>query len=285
MIANSLSRDLLDRVQQHAREWRLDLADVFETETSAVAFVSRGSQTLVLKVVKQQGDEWHSGEILDAFGGSGVARVNEHTGGAMLIERLRPGNSLVSLVRDGKDEEATEILADVIQKMSAREIPKIPDRSSTTEDWAKGFERYIATDDEQIPQQLVEFAQQMYTDLCASQRSTRLLHGDLHHYNVLFDTDRGWLAIDPKGLVGELEYEIGAVLRNPQEQPQLFLSQSIIERRLTQFTNRLNLDYERTIGWAFAQAVLSAIWEIEDGTPVDATNPSLRLADAIRPML
>ena len=71
----------------------------------------------------------------------------------------------------------------------------------------------------------------MYVDLSGSQRSTRLLHGDLQHYNVLFDTDRGWLAIDPKGVVGELEHEIGAVLRNPDERPDLFLSSSVIERR------------------------------------------------------
>ena len=42
-----------------------------------------------------------------------------------------------------------------------------------------------------------------------------LLHGDLQHYNVLLDKDRGWVAIDPKGVVGELEYEVGALLRNP----------------------------------------------------------------------
>jgi streptomycin 6-kinase len=38
---------------------------------------------------------------------------------------------------------------------------------------------------------------------------------DLHHYNVLSDSGRGWLAIDPKGLVGEVEYEVGAAIRNP----------------------------------------------------------------------
>ena len=61
----------------------------------------------------------------------------------------------------------------------------------------------------------VERAQRLYVGLCASQTSTRLLHGDLHHYNILRDGDRGWVAIDPKGVVGEVEYEIGAALRNP----------------------------------------------------------------------
>lgn len=279
MIVNTLSSNLLDRIHHHARAWRLEVEDTFETESSAISFVSRGSQPLVLKVVKQPGDEWHSGEILDAFQGSDFARVYEYTGGAMLMERLRPGNSLAGLALDGKDEEATDILCAVIQKMFA---PKPPKRCATTEGWAKGFERYIATGDDQVPMDLVREGQRVYLNLCASQRQPRLLHGDLQHYNVLFDSDRGWLAIDPKGVVGELEYEIGAVLRNPSE---LFASRSIVERRLKQFTRALDLDFERALGWGFAQAGLSAIWEIEDSFPVEATNSSLRLAHVIQPML
>lgn len=282
MIVNTLSRDLLERIQQHARAWRLVVEDVFETETSAIAFVTRDAQPLVLKVVKQQGDEWHSGKVLEAFAGNGVARVYEQAPGAMLIERLRPGNSLVSLALNGKDEKATNILAAVMQKMSAPEVPVL---CATTQDWARGFDRYIASGDIQISRHLVESGQRVYSDLSASQRRVRLLHGDLHHYNVLYDSDRGWLAIDPKGVAGELEYEVGAVLRNPFERPDLFASASTVERRLKQFTSILNLDFERALAWGFAQAVLSAIWEIEDGSQVDSTNPALGLAHVIQPML
>lgn len=282
MIANPVSSNLLDRIQKHACEWGVIIENKFQTDSSLIGLGSRDSQAVVLKVVKQPGDEWHSGEVLEAFDGNGFVRVYEHAPGAVLLERLRPGNSLVEMALSGRDEEATGILAAVIQKMSSPEAPK---RCATTQDWARGFERYIATDDDQIPRSLVESGQRVYTELCASQRRTRLLHGDLHHYNVLFDSDRGWLAIDPKGVIGELEYEIGAVLRNPGEQSDLFLSRSTIERRLKQFTNRLNLDFERALAWTFAQAVLSAIWGIEDGFTVDTTNPVLRLAEVIRPML
>jgi streptomycin 6-kinase len=58
-----------------------------------------------------------------------------------------------------------------------------------------------------------------------------------------------------------------------------------VERRLELLVSRLNIDAGRALRWAFSQAVLSAIWGIEDGYVVDATNPSLRLAEAIRPML
>ncbi len=254
-----------------------------------IAFGARDNQAVVLKVIKEMGDEWYSGEILEAFDGHGVVRVYEQTPGAVLMERLRPGNSLVEMSIGGKDEEAIDILADVIQQMSSLASPRSGSQSSkapkTVQDWGKGFDRYIGTGDDQIPQELVEAGHHVFSQLCASQRGPRLLHGDLQHYNVLFDSNRGWVAIDPKGVMGELEYEIGAALRNPMERPELFLSRATIERRVKQFTSKLNLDFERMLKWSFAQAVLSAIWDIEDGFGVDATNPSMRLADAIRPML
>jgi streptomycin 6-kinase len=282
MSCGLASTNLRDRVQQLARDWRLLIQESFETETSVVSFVTRDDQSLVLKVIKQENDEWRAGEILNAFGANGVAQVFEHTGGAMLLERLQPGNSLADLSLAGGDEEATEILAGVIRKMSPHATP---DGCPKVEDWGKGFERYLATGDVRIPRRLVDAAQRVFAELCASQSRTRLLHGDLHHYNVLFDSQRGWLAIDPKGVIGEVEYEIGAILRNPFERPDLFLSRSTIERRIEQLTAKLNLNRERVVAWAFAQAVLSAIWQIEDGFEIDGSNTSLKLAKAISPML
>lgn len=284
-----IDSELIERIQQYASQWSVSVGHAFETGSSGIAFGMRDQKPVVLKVIKRPGDEWVSGEVLRAFDGHGVVRVHEHAPGAVLIERLRPGNSLVEMTTDGRDEEATDILADVIQQMSAYASSisplDLPKSAPTVHDWAKGFDRYLATGDEQVSKSLVEAGAETYLDLCASQRGPLLLHGDLQHYNVLFDADRGWLAIDPKGVIGELEYEIGAMLRNPSERPELFLSRSTIERRLRQFTNRLNLNYERALRWAFAQAVLSAVWEVEDGFPVDSMNPSLRLAEIIQPML
>ncbi len=272
----------LDRTQDRARKWCVDVEHTFETESSVVAFGSRDNQPVVLKVLKQPGDEWRSGEILEAFDGHGVVRVYEYSEGAVLLERLSPGNSLASMALSGRDEEATDILADVIERMSAREPPTA---CATVQDWAKGFERYSATADDQIPRPLVAEGRRRYSELCASQSRPRLLHGDLHHDNVLFDSGRGWLAIDPKGVIGETEYEIGAVLRNPIEKPDLLASPRTVERRLEHFARRLNLDFKRALAWGFAQAVLSAIWSVEDGFGVDASHPFMRLAHVIRPML
>src|SRR5262245_24595375 len=210
----ALPAELRRRVEERISAWRIVVERTAETETSVLAFGRRDADPVVLKVVKNQGDEWRSGEILDAFDGKGVVRVHDYVEGGLLLERLRPGSSLASLALNGDDDRATGILTEVLAKMS----PRTPGAAvPTVQDWAQGFERHAASGDAQIPRDLLLAAQRLYSELCGSQTRPRLLHGDLHHYNVLFDSHRGWLAIDPKGVIGELEYEVGAALRNPYE--------------------------------------------------------------------
>lgn len=276
------SVNVRQRLDERARAWGVTVERVSETETSVLAFGCRGTQAVVLKVLKCPGDEWRSGEVLRALDGRGVVRLHEYVEGAMLVERLAPGYPLTGAVLDGRDDDAVDVLADVIHQMGG---PTFAPGRPTVLDWAKAFHRYVPSRDSAIPADLVEEGHRRYLALAASQRQPRLLHGDLHQSNVLFDSARGWCAVDPKGVIGETEFEIGAVLRNPIERPDLFASSAIVERRLTRFARRLGIDCSRALEWGFAQAVLSAIWSIEDGFTVDARTPALRLANAIRPLL
>lgn len=92
-----------------------------------------------------------------------------------------------------------------------------------------------------------------------------LLHGDLHHGNILASRSKQWLTIDPKGVIGEPEYEVGAFLRNPMS---LLTSkdnlENLIKRRIDRISEMTGYDKERITHWGFAQAVLSAIWSFED---------------------
>lgn len=266
-------------LQAKAADWRVTLNEIRETPASLVGFGTRSGLPVVLKVTKQAGDESHAGEVLRAFAGDGVARVFESEIGAVLLERLQPGEQLVNLVKRGDDEEATRILAQVMLKLAHHEAPP---QCPTVLDWGLGFERYLSSGNDQIPRDLVQEARDLYGRLAHSQRRTMLLHGDLHHYNVLFDRDRGWVVIDPKGVSGELEFEVGAILRNPVEKPEVFSDPATINRRIEILTNSLPLDRRRTIGWSFAQAVLSAIWNVEDGDPVASSHGSVLLARSIK---
>ena len=273
-----LSDELKARIAERVAAWGVRPERGVATETSALVFGTSAGRAVVLKVARGQGDEWRSGEIAAAFGGRGVVQVYEHVEGAVLFERLVPGTPLVSLVLEGRDKEATDVLAALLGRMSPGDPPPA---CATVEAWGQAFERYLARQDTLIPRELVLRAQRVYTELAAVQRNPALLHGDLQHYNVLLDERRGWVAIDPKGVVGELEYEIGAALRNPRERSDFLASPEVIERRLASFQDALGIDVDRARAWAFAQGVLAAIWSIEDGRRVDASDPALRLARAI----
>ena len=247
---------------------------------NVVVFGHRGQQPVVLKVIPRDSDERFSGPVLEAFEGRGIVRVLAHGDGALLLERLVPGRSLAN--EQIPDDEATAIIAEVIGRMSPGPAPSVV---PIVESWGKAFERYNANGAGPIPASLVEAACTTYAALCASQGTARLLHGDLHHHNVLFDSQRGWLAVDPKGVVGELAYEVGAALRNPIDRPDLFAAPETIRKRADCFARILGLDRERILAWAFAQAVLATIWEWEDDGVLTAGTGWIAFANAVRSML
>jgi streptomycin 6-kinase len=113
-------------------------------------------------------------------------------------------------------------------------------------------------------------AERLFAELLSSAAAQVLLHGDLHHFNILSAERSPWLAIDPKGVIGEPAYEAGALLRNPF--PKLLDLDDpgrLLSRRVSILAEALDLDARRIRGWAVAQAVLAAVWSIEDDESVN----------------
>ncbi len=97
-----------------------------------------------------------------------------------------------------------------------------------------------------------------------------LLHGDLHHTNILKHGHK-WKAIDPKGVVGDKAYDVGAFIRNPF--PGLATDNDlikIIQTRSQQFSQILNFSQKRILDWSFVQAMLAAVWFVEEGHTMNA---------------
>src|SRR5678815_3525571 len=107
-----------NRAAQWIQAWNIVADETRETQDSVLTFGTCDGQAVVLKVIKRLGDEWRCGEVLEAFGGRGVVRTMKFVEGAVLMERLQPGTSVADLSLQGRDEEATEIIAGVIRDMS-----------------------------------------------------------------------------------------------------------------------------------------------------------------------
>jgi streptomycin 6-kinase len=93
-----------------------------------------------------------------------------------------------------------------------------------------------------------------------------LLHGDLHNDNILSYGDNRWIAIDPKGVIGDPVYEVGAAIYNPMpETAAPNAAKQIIQARIDVCAETLGFDRQRILDWAFVQVVLRACWALEDG--------------------
>ena len=265
-------QQLPDLIEERARIWSLKVEPPFSNLSyNYVAPATRSDGTEVVLKLGPPNDELSSEmEALRLYDGCGAARLLEcdPDAGALLECRIRPGVMLAALE---DDEEATSVAGDIMRRLwrplaSGHKFPTLARWfASLTEfrgKWGGGTGP--------LPVRLVEEAEALFSELYSSQTEPVLLHGDLHHYNVLRAAGTSWLAIDPKGIYGECAFDIGQFLLNPfglLERPE---PARIFARRINQFADELNLDRERIRGWALAKTVLSACWAVEDGA--DMTN-------------
>ncbi len=250
-------------LEDHIAKWRLTPdGKPFETHSSWLCFVERDGERALLKAFKPGSDEAPGARYLGAHKGRGAVRALEGDDQAILVERIFPGTRLTALPLEGRDDEATNIICDTIEKLQSS--------GADTSGWpghdahADQFTRRKPVPP--ITSQIAARAHALFLELDASQNSRVLLHGDLHHENILLDEKRGWLAVDPKGEIGELAYELAAPLRNPLDSPALFMSPAQMDRRVRIYCERLALDRRRVLGWCFARNASAAMW-YADRTP------------------
>jgi streptomycin 6-kinase len=244
-------------------KWSLRVFPPFPLTYNYVApcLCSDGTQA-VLKIGFPRDREFQTeGEALAVFQGKGIEKLlqadKDHA--VLLLERVIPGVPLSTLE---DDEEATRILASVMKHLW-KPLPEKHDFITIAE-WSNALSKYHGTSGP-LPSYLVDKAERLFAELIASSAEPVLVHGDLHHENVLSSARAGWLAIDPKGVAAEPAYETAALLRNPrsklQQHPEL---EQILLRRILVLSEALHIDPHRIHQWGLAQTVLSAVWSAAD---------------------
>jgi streptomycin 6-kinase len=253
----------VSRVEACASRWGLRLGPRLPSGVNWVAEATdRDGHDVVLKLLDDPADaEAAALRLLDGRGAARLLDADEALG-ALLIERVRPGTPLDT----ADDERATRVLAELMPRLW-RPVPRghaLP----TVEGWGEGFARHRARFGGGAgPLDAGVFArgEAAFAELVASSAPRVVLHGDLHQDNVVRAEREPWLAIDPKGVIGEPAYEPGVWLHNPV--PGLLDLDApgrVLARRLDVLAETLELDRERLRAWGFAQAVLSAVWFVED---------------------
>ena len=248
-------------LEPYLRQWGLvPTGDTIRTRTSQLLPVLFHGQPAMLKVT-DDADERYGHLLMRWWAADGAARVLACDDGAVLLERATGSGSLVRLAEDGQDDEATRIICDVARRLHTPRGAPPPGLVPLTT-W---FEPLAPAARAQGG--ILVHAANAAADVLASQREIVPLHADLHHENVLDFGERGWLAIDPKRVIGERAFEYTILFCDPD----LGLPHLTIARRPEIFAQRLkivseaaNLEVRRLLLWVLAWAGLSAVWQIGD---------------------
>lgn len=248
--------------------WNLtEVQQVDNLSYNYVAFARRGDDDVVLKIGVPNREFISEMTALRIFDGDGAVRLLESDADhyMFLMERLHPGAMLADQIDD--DGRCTHIACDVMTHLWR---PALQGPLLQLSEWfggLKGLRARYRGGTGPFPQKLVDRVEMLIPELFATSSPPALLHGDLHHFNIL-SSERGWLVIDPKGVIGPPEYEVGPLLINPwgdlRERPDAV---ELTERRIAILSERLGFTRERLRDWGLCHALLSAWWDLaEDNT-------------------
>ncbi|MCC6569592.1 MAG: phosphotransferase, partial [Anaerolineales bacterium] len=263
-----------------------------------------GSKDVVLKIGIPREELTSEIAALRLFNGDGACKLidADEAKGFLLLERLQPGEMLSTLE---DDEEATRIAAEVMKRIwqplnhvTLKDASRPEGSPSSSQrlfaplrvtynkfiqlsDWFDGLKRLremFNGGTGPLDEKLVERVERSTKDFFAENHSPVLMHGDFHHFNIL-SSERGWLVIDPKGVIGPACYEVGPLMMNPWGRlPREGRLKSRMKRRVDILREHLGFERERILEWSLAHAILSAWWGIEDRTGWEY---SMRFAEMI----
>jgi streptomycin 6-kinase len=237
---------------------KLDLRDLIEVTNLTYNYVLSGLQgntPIILKLGLDHEALTREAFALKCFAGHGAVHVLAEDKGMLLLKRAVPGTSLKSYFPN-QEHESIEIACKVMKKLHQASIPATHNFPHI-KDWLTTLDK-----DWSIPDAYLKKARKLRDQLLKTADPDVLLHGDLHHDNIL-QNGNDWLVIDPKGVIGSPMNEIWACVMD-------------IERDIPFIAHYFNFRTQDVFNWYFVHVILAACWNLEDN--IDASL-FLRLAE------
>jgi len=262
----------MDEFEKYLTGWALTAdGEPFFTPSSKLLPVRYQHLPCMLKIAVSS-EERTGGQLMVWWNGDAAARVLAHDDHALLLERATGKNSLTTMAKNNQDDQATTIICAVVTKLHAHTNTCLPPPLVPLYHWFKTL------DDAAQYNSVLRQAAITASKLLHSPEQNVILHGDIHHANILDFGVRGWLAIDAKGLLGERGFDFANIVCNPDAATAT--KPSRLEQQISIVANAANLDYHRLMKWILAYAGLSAAWHFEDGTNPELALSIVRLASS-----
>ncbi len=243
----------------------------------------------VLKVSFPHPGNVHEPDAFAAWDGNGAVRLyaRDDDRFAMLLERAHPTTLAASA-----DPDAMVAVAGRLSHRLAVPAPAgLPRQSARAGEWEQRLIVDAAAFDGALPRRVVDAALATVRELGPDQPEL-LIHGDLHPNNILRADREPWLAVDPKGYVGDPAWDGGTLLK---AMGLVYIESGdpgkAVLRALDLFADAAVLDPERVRRWGQLHAVEAAYWARRHGFRRARGGPELdritsfagHLAEALTP--
>jgi streptomycin 6-kinase len=240
--------------------WRLTPdGEAFSTPNtgSLLVPVLRDGARAILKITAEE-EEMRGANLMVWYAGDGSARVLAREGPALLLERLAGKGDLARMSRSGQDDEASRIICAVVVRLHASRSRPLPESLVPMAVWFRQLETAAARHGGILTKSAAAAR-----ELLASPQEIVALHGDVHHGNILDGGERGWLAVDPKGVLGERGFDYANLFRNPDAM--IATAPGRLQRQVGVVAEEGKLDPRRLLTWILAYAGLGAAWTLDSG--------------------
>lgn len=270
--------NLLYTIKNLATHWSLsNIQPVLNMSWNYVAFAEQNDHRVVLKISADAKTIEHEYQALHHFSGVGVIKIIDYYPKlqALLLEQAVPG-CLLKNDHSHDIQTVMQIYADVVKKLS---LPTPAEHTfQHAKDWCKVIDDM---NDPRIPTKYIHKAKEIRKWLFDIVTHEYICHGDLHLENII-KHEKQWLAIDPKGIVGEMAFEAAAFDLLNEDENNISDVTNLLKERIQQLASALSLNEERLKAWIFLRIMLSIQWSVEDkGDPTKM----LKMADNIYPLM
>lgn len=254
--------------QQLVEQWHLQPQGEFlHTHSSLLCHVKFNEQDAILKIVNPDDDETHSGQILKYFNGQGAVKLLKAYKNAFLLEHIQTDKrkmNLEQMVLKGEIEQATHILCDAIDLLHIPRETEIPKQTTPFTSRFEDMRKHL--NEGRVPhlrrkecEESLSLTQELTQ---AYKNENTLLHGDIHHFNVLHDKNRGWLAFDPKGFYGPKPYEYASLFCNPYRHQDIVTTRHYVETLTAIIAERSGFSKETITKFAYIHSMQCAAWSL-----------------------
>ena len=232
-----------------------ELSELYPLENLSYNYVLSGvryNREIVLKISLRRDAMQREIEALEHYNGNSCIRLIDYNleHGAILLEKVTPGIPLKSII-DQTPHEALHTACDIAKVLHEQPLRTSHQCISHISEWTQILDEAWPL----LQHQRLLKAKQLRDELLESMAEVTVLHGDLHYENIL-QTEKGWIAIDPKGVVGEPAIDLWCLVRDNHE---------LIEEAAKLMT----IDSTRLAKWGYVMSIIACCWRIEDDLDID----------------